>query len=83
MSDLPGRPEPAPRRGSCLSFFLAAALAVVATAALYAISLGTFLPVLIIGGLIVFITAFHYFVWGWWLGRMIEREAQEEAEHEP
>ena len=80
----PLRPPEAPKpRGSCLSLFLAAGMLVFAAVALFALSLGTILPVLVIGGLILFVAGFHYLVWGWWLGPMIHREAKEEAEHEP
>jgi hypothetical protein len=59
---------------------LATLLAGAAGAVLLVLSLGQLLPVLVIGGLIFLATAFHYVVWGWWLGKMIEREAAEEEE---
>jgi hypothetical protein len=57
-----------------LMFLLAGAIAVV----LFVLSLGQLLPVLVIGGVIFLVTAFHYLVWGWWLGKMIQQEAREE-----
>jgi hypothetical protein len=83
MSEPLRRPEPPPPRSSCLSIFLAGGLLALTAVALFALSLGTFLPVMVIGGLILFVAGFHYVVWGWWLGPMIHREAEEEAEHEP
>jgi hypothetical protein len=47
-------------------------------AALFVLSLGQLLPVLVIGGFIFLVTAFHYLVWGWWLGKMIQQEAEED-----
>jgi hypothetical protein len=53
-------------------------LLVVAGLVLLVLSLGQLLPVLVIGGLIFLVTGFHYLVWGWWLGPMIQREAEED-----
>ena len=33
-------------------------------------------PVLVIGGLFFAVTLFHYLVWGWWLGGIIQAEAE-------
>ena len=53
-------------------------LLVVAGLVLLVLSLGQLLPILVIGGLIFLVTGFHYLVWGWWLGPMIHREAEED-----
>jgi hypothetical protein len=66
------------QRGSWLSLFLAALLAGAVGLMLLVISLGQLLPVVVIGGLIFLATAFHYVVWGWWLGKMIQQESQDE-----
>ncbi|MBW3598351.1 MAG: hypothetical protein KY475_13900 [Planctomycetes bacterium] len=71
-------PEKIPRRSSWLSIFLAMLLLLIVGLVLLVLSLGQLLPVLVIGGLIFLVTGFHYLVWGWWLGRMIEREAENE-----
>ncbi len=65
-------------RGSWLSILLATLLLGVVGLVLLVLSLGQLLPVLVIGGLIFLVTAFHYLVWGWWLGPMIHREAEDE-----
>jgi hypothetical protein len=80
MPELPPRPAAPekPQRGSWLSIFLTAFLLLGVGAVLLVLSLGQLLPILAIGGLIFLATAFHYLVWGWWLGAMIQREAEEE-----
>jgi hypothetical protein len=83
MAELPSRPAPpqkseAPQRGSWLGLLLMALVVGAIGVVLFVLSLGQLLPILVMGGLIFLVTAFHYVVWGWWLGRMIEREAQEE-----
>jgi hypothetical protein len=80
VPELPSRPS-APvtnGRGSWLSLFLAALLAGAVGAVLLVLSLGQLLPVIVIGGVIFLATAFHYLVWGWWLGKMIQQEAAED-----
>ncbi len=80
MAEPPTRPVAPQRsdRGSWLSIFLTMLLAGFVAAALFVLSLGQLLPILVIGGLIFLVTAFHYLIWGWWLGKMIRREAEED-----
>jgi hypothetical protein len=78
MAELPPRPAPPPPRGSWLSIVLTGFVLMLAAIVLFVLSLGQLLPILVIGGLIFLATAFHYLVWGWWLGKMIQREAEEE-----
>jgi hypothetical protein len=83
MAELPTRPAAPqkterPQRGSWLALLLMFLLAGAVGVVLFVLSLGQLLPILVMGGLIFLVTAFHYVVWGWWLGKMIEREAREE-----
>jgi len=74
--------EREPRRGSLLAVFMAGMVFL----ALFVLLLCLALPVatVLIGGagmvlLIFLFSAFHYFVWGWWLGPVIQ-ESEREAE---
>jgi hypothetical protein len=79
MAELPPRPAPSPApRGGWLSIILTGFVLALAAIVLFVLSLGQLLPILVIGGLVFLATAFHYLVWGWWLGKMIHREAEEE-----
>lgn len=73
----PPDPEGAPRRGSYLSLLLAAVLALGVFLGLFFLTLGAIGPMVIIGGGVFALAAFHYIVWGWWLGRLIRDEADE------
>lgn len=77
----PPLPPVAPQRSdrhSWLSIVLTVLVAGFLAAALFVLSLGQLLPILAIGSLFFLATAFHYLVWGWWLGKMIRREAEED-----
>jgi len=67
--------------GSWIAIVLMALICIAIYVVLTFLTLGVFGPVLIVGGILFGIVAFHYFVWGWWLGRVI-REASDEEEEE-
>lgn len=70
--------ESAPRRGSYLSLLLAAMLALAVFLGLFFLTLGAVGPMVVIGGGVFALAAFHYVVWGWWLGRVIRADAEED-----
>lgn len=74
----PADDEENPRRGSYLSLMLAGVLAVAVFLGLFFLTLGAVGPIVAIGAGVFALAAFHYVVWGWWLSRMIQREAEEE-----
>ena len=82
MQDLQSRrPEPPDRDGSSwLAIILAGLLGTAAVVTLTFLTLGSFGPVLLIGLLIFGLVAFHYFVWGWWLQRILRREHDQESD---
>jgi fatty acid desaturase len=65
---------------SLVAASLAFLLLVLSLAGLYVLSLGALGPVIAIAGIVILIVAFHYFVWGWWLGPAIRREQELEDE---
>ncbi len=66
-------------RTSWLSIMAVFFLALLASILLCFLTMWFFLPVLVIGGIVVFLlTGFHYLVWGWWIGRILETEAEDE-----
>ena len=67
------------RRGAWLAIFLTFAVLVGAYLALVFLSLGFLAPLVVIGGLVFLFTAFHYLVWGWWLGRVIRQARENEG----
>jgi Kef-type K+ transport system membrane component KefB len=76
-------PEPPPTRSPWVSIVLASVVGLFLFAALLLLTGGA--AVAIAGAAIVGLLAFgfaavHYLVWGWWLGRIIRREAEEDAE---
>ena len=77
----PKPPEPRQARGSWLSIAVAITICMAAYTGLTFLTLGFFGPVLIIGGVVFAIVAFHYVVWGWWLGSVI-REASDESDED-
>lgn len=72
--------EPTNRQGSWLSVLLACGAGVLICVALVFLTLGHFGPVVLIGAAVFAFGAFHYVVWGWWLGRIIRREVEAEEE---
>ena len=66
------------QKGSSLSTFLVAMLVIATTFGLLFLTLGFFRYVVLIGGAIFALVAFHYFVWGWWLGGVIQQEVEAE-----
>ena len=76
-------PEPPPARKSWLSIVLASVVGVLLFVALLLLTAGAAVAVagaVIVGLLACGFAAFHYLVWGWWLGDMIRREAEEDQE---
>ena len=71
------RPDLPPPRRSVLSILLAFVLLGLASAVLFFLTLGSFGQVIAIGGIILLVIGFHYLVWGWWLGKIIQAEEQE------
>lgn len=71
-------PEPTPPRSSYLSIVLAALLGMGVFAVLFFLTLGAVGPMLLIGGGVFALAAFHYIVWGWWLSKLIRDEVEEE-----
>lgn len=59
---------------SMLTFGVIAAVLV----GLYVLSLGTLGPILLVIGALFGVIALQYVVWGWWLGRMIHEEADDD-----
>lgn len=75
----PERPDlTPPARRPLLAIALAAVVFGMAALALIFLSNFLFLPIFIMGGVVVGIAIFHYLLWGWWLGRMIREEGDEE-----
>lgn len=79
---MPQFEQPQKARGSFLAVFLAIALVLAACICLYFLTAGVFGPVLLIGGGVFALAAFHYVVWGWWLGRIIREEAQADEDED-
>lgn len=87
MANVPRRPQRPdfaaadgkPKGGSCLTVSAAAMMAVAGLLSLMAMPLMGFGPLLIVGGLAGF-AAFHYVVWGWWLGRLLRDEATDDED---
>jgi hypothetical protein len=74
----PAEADESPPRGSYLSLMLAGVLAVAVFLGLFFLTLGAVGPIVAIGVGVFALAAFHYVVWGWWLSRIIQREAEEE-----
>ena len=76
----PPPPSEAPSsQYGCLSLLLAFLSLLGIFILLVFLTTGVFAPVALIALVIFSVVAFHYCVWGWWLGRMIvEEEAEEE-----
>jgi hypothetical protein len=75
------RPSPPQQpRGSWISIFLALMFGAVVVVILTFITLGTFAPVLVIGGILFLFVGLHYCLWGWWLGGVIRQAEGEEEE---
>ena len=64
------------KRQSCLSIFFVALFLVAALVFLSMLTMGFAAFALLIVAGIFGIAAFHYFVWGWWLSRIIEEETE-------
>lgn len=74
----PRPPEPANQRGSCLSIFLAIVLLTFAGGLLFFLPLlpGLGVAVIVFGGGFAVVLAFHYYVWGRWLTRILQEEQE-------
>lgn len=76
-------PEPRPARKSWLSIVLASVVGLLLFGGLLLMTANV--AVAVAGAAIVCLlafgfAAFHYLVWGWWLGDMIRREAEGDQE---
>jgi hypothetical protein len=67
---------------SFLASFLALALVGLSLVGLYILSMGAIGLALLVGGGLFLMVAFHYVVWGWWLGPAIHREAEADDDDE-
>ena len=79
------RPVPRPEkpRLAWLSLALASLGLIAACVVLIFLTLGVFGPVLLIGVVLLLLVLFHFVVWGWWLGRIIRNEEEEEMTKYP
>ena len=76
MPEMPTKPPapPEPKRGSSwLAILLTSMGGVVVIAVLLFLTQGVLGGVLVIGGIVFALTAFHYLVWGWWLEKLIRQ----------
>ncbi len=71
-------PQHETRHHSIWPLLLATGLALVVATILVLLSLGFFGLVLGISAAVCALAALHYLTWGWWLGRMIEEEAEQD-----
>jgi hypothetical protein len=83
----PERPEPPQSRGSFVIIMLAGGLGLMFLAVLIFLAAPLAPVVMAAVGFVFFfaaLAAFHYVIWGWWLGDAIREEvaAEEEAERE-
>jgi len=67
---------------SVLAAFLLVVVAAVCFVGLFVLTLGTIGLAVAVGGGIFLLVAFHYFVWGWWLGPAIQRDVEAEEADE-
>ena len=77
------RPEfPQPRQSSAVSIVLAALGLAGICLVLFFLSGGIFGIVILMAGGIVAFAGLQYLIWGWWLGKMIRREEEQDEERE-
>ena len=74
----PPKPASEPPRGSWLSILIALGGASIVGAVLSFVTLFYLLPVFVVAAVILFVAAFHYFVWGWWVRGTISPLEQED-----
>ncbi len=72
------RPKIEERRHSWLGIVFALICCMGVYGGLSFLTLGFFGPVLIVGGVAFGIALFHYFVWGWWLGKILREAADDD-----
>lgn len=86
LTPRPSAPKPAPI-GKGLSMLIVVTAIVLVAVVLFALAILTSLPFVFALAGVSGVAAFHYVVWGWWLGKRIhaqvEQEMQEEAEKQP
>lgn len=76
---IPPKPTlPEKPRGSWLAVFLTLGLTFSCVIVLTFLTIGYFAPVLVVGGIMGGVIAFHYVVWGWWLQPVLKRVMEEE-----
>ena len=83
LMELNRPPLPTEKKTSGWGAFISAVMFLtVAAAVLYVAPLGKFGQFILLGAVVfTAVLGLHYFVWGWWLPKVIERE-QREAESE-
>jgi hypothetical protein len=74
----PPPPEQSRPKSSPLSILLALGVLALACVVLFFLTGGFFGLVMVIAGVAFAFAALHYLVWGWWLGALIRRDAEEE-----
>jgi hypothetical protein len=75
----PPRPdEEEVRQRPYLSIVLALLLAAAVFVGLFFLTLGAVGPMLLIAGGVFALVAVNYLVWGWWLGRLIREDADDD-----
>jgi hypothetical protein len=75
--DQPERPAAKPAQTSWLSLLLAAGVGMMILFALVMLTGGYLGLVIVVGGGVFALAAFHYLVWGWWLSDKLYREEAE------
>jgi hypothetical protein len=78
----PQRPTPASKPGGWFSILLAGVAGLVLCAALFLLMLQFGGPLAVVAVLVFglggVVALFHYLAWGWWLGRTIREEVEQE-----
>lgn len=78
MDRLPQPPEKPPKTGSFLPLSLAGCLATLVSVALVFLTMGVVGQIAAVVAVLFAIIAFHYIVWGRWLGASIRAEVEAE-----
>jgi fatty acid desaturase len=74
--DFPPRPEfEPPQRRSWVPILLAGVFAVMLAAIFSILTIGYFLPLFILGGIIFGVIFLQYLVWGWWFEKIYRQPA--------
>lgn len=71
-------PAEASKPKGCFGIVMALAVALAIFTGLLLLSGGAVAPAAVIAGVIFGVAAFHYIVWGWWLGGIIRQQVEDE-----